>query len=246
MNHTEDALAEESVEMPAADLDAFLDAAEAVDWAIPTEVAIKDILRDLSVLVPCDLLFWTRLDPQTSSMIALVGYPCAPYAATVSDWMAHVPPHPICTGGCGPIVPLGHVGDPGEPHHSWLYQICWRQTGLGQGIGISLGHPHGEIQDVIVCRWLGPDFNDRDHVILRLLRPHLDVALHRLAYPAPRLTPRELEVLRYVRDGMPSHQIAHALDIAESTVIKHLEHIYARTGAHSRTQAVQLCLSALD
>jgi DNA-binding CsgD family transcriptional regulator len=246
MNRMEDELAKASVKMPAADLDALLDAAEAVDCAVPTEVAIKDILRDLSGLVPCDLLFWTRLDLHTSFTIAQVGYPCAPRAATVRNWMAHRPPHPICPGGCGPVVPLGQVVDPGEPHQTWLYQICWRQTGLGYGIGISLSHPHGEIQDIIVCRWRGPDFGDRDHVILRLLRPHLDVALHRLAYPAPRLTPRELEVLRYVRDGMPNHQIAQALNIAESTVIKHLEHIYARTGAHSRTQAVQLCLSALD
>jgi DNA-binding CsgD family transcriptional regulator len=163
----------------------------------------------------------------------------------VSDWMAHLLPHPVCSGGCGRMVSFGEVLHPGQLH-TWVYQIPWRQTGLGHGIGISLSHPYGEIQDVIICRRRGPDFNDRDHVILRLLRPHLDAALHRLAYPAPRLTPRELEVLRYVRDGMPNHHIAQALAIAESTVIKHLEHIYARTGAHSRTQAVQLCLSALE
>jgi hypothetical protein len=32
----------------------------------------------------------------------------------------------------------------------------------------------------------------------------------------------------------------------EATVIKHLEHVYDRTGAHNRTQAVWLCANALD
>ena len=240
-----DALAEESIKMPATVLDAFLDAAETVDCALPAEVAIKDILQSLSGLVPCDLLFWTRLDLQTSFTIAEVGYPQAPPTAMVSDWMAHLLPHPVLSGGGDPMVSCVELLHPGQLHVG-VYQIPWRQTRSGHGIGISLSHPHGESQDVIIFRRRGPDFNDRDHVMLRLLRPHLDAALHRLAYPAPRLTPRELEVLPYVRDGMPNHHIAQALAIAESTVIKHLEHIYARTGAHSRTQAVQLCLSALE
>jgi DNA-binding CsgD family transcriptional regulator len=246
MKRQERELAETSVKLPAADLDAFLDAAEVVDCAIPTEFAIKDILCDLSGLVSCDLLFWIRCESRRSLKIAEVGYPQAPSAATVSDWMAHLPPHLICSGGCGPVASLGQVIDLGEPHQTWLYEICWRQSGGEHGIGISLSHPYGETQDIVISRGRGPGFNDRDHVMLRLLRPHLDAALRRLAYPAPRLTPREVEVLRYVRDGMPNHHIAQALGIAECTVIKHLEHIYRRTGAHNRTQAVQLCLSALD
>ncbi len=70
--------------------------------------------------------------------------------------------------------------------------------------------------------------------------------MRRVAFPTPRLTPRETEVLRYVRDGLGNQQIARQLGVAEATVVKHLEHAYARLGAHSRTQAVQLCASALD
>jgi LuxR family maltose regulon positive regulatory protein len=53
-------------------------------------------------------------------------------------------------------------------------------------------------------------------------------------------------VLLLVRDGCSNAAVARALGVAESTVVKHLEHVYARVGAHSRTQAVRLCEAALD
>jgi DNA-binding CsgD family transcriptional regulator len=36
------------------------------------------------------------------------------------------------------------------------------------------------------------------------------------------------------------------MQISEATVEKHLEHIYARTGARSRVQALNICAAALD
>jgi len=82
--------------------------------------------------------------------------------------------------------------------------------------------------------------------VVRLLRPHLEEAFRRATGPAPVLTPREREVLLLVRDGLGNAAIARALGVAESTVVKHLEHVYARIGAHSRTQALRLCRNALD
>ena len=83
-------------------------------------------------------------------------------------------------------------------------------------------------------------------MVLRLLRPHLDAALRRLAFPTPKLTPRETAVLRCVRDGDSNIQIARRLGITEATVEKHLQHIYNRTGAQSRIQALNLCSPALE
>ena len=60
-------------------------------------------------------------------------------------------------------------------------------------------------------------------------------------YPALRLTSREREVLQLVREGLTNRQIGRSLSVAEATVAKHLEHIYARTGARSRAHAVALC-----
>ena len=75
--------------------------------------------------------------------------------------------------------------------------------------------------------------------MLRLLHPHLDATLRRLAFDVPALTRRETEVLVLVREGRTNRQIASALGIAPATVVKHLEHVFARVGAQNRTQPVQ-------
>lgn len=85
----------------------------------------------------------------------------------------------------------------------------------------------------------GRDFDERDRLLLRLLRPHLDAAFARVGLEAPRLTAREHEVLRLVREGMTNQQIARRLGVRPTTVAKHLEHLYARTGARSRVQVLE-------
>lgn len=51
------------------------------------------------------------------------------------------------------------------------------------------------------------------------------------------LTPRELQVLILVRQGMANKQIARHLEISERTVKTHLTSAFARIGASDRTQA---------
>lgn len=94
---------------------------------------------------------------------------------------------------------------------------------------------------LVLSRTGGRHFDEHDHLALQLLRPHIDAALRRLLRPAPRLTPRQVAVVRLVRDGLTDAQIARRLDVTEWTVGKHLEHVYARTGARNGTHAVLLC-----
>ena len=54
------------------------------------------------------------------------------------------------------------------------------------------------------------------------------------------LTPRELEVLRLLAEGMRQAEIAERLVISPKTVGTHIEHILAKLGAHSRAEAVAL------
>ena len=56
--------------------------------------------------------------------------------------------------------------------------------------------------------------------------------------PIQELTPRELEVLRLLAEGLPNKSIAHRLDISEHTVKFHVNSILAKLNAHSRTEAV--------
>lgn len=56
--------------------------------------------------------------------------------------------------------------------------------------------------------------------------------------PAEALTPRELEVLRLLAEGLANKQIAKRLGVSEHTVKFHLNAIMGKLGAGSRTEAV--------
>ena len=52
------------------------------------------------------------------------------------------------------------------------------------------------------------------------------------------LTPREIEVLTMLAEGLGNKEIAHQLDISDNTVKFHLSSIFGKLGASSRTEAV--------
>lgn len=54
------------------------------------------------------------------------------------------------------------------------------------------------------------------------------------------LTPREVEVLGMLAEGLPNKQIAPRLGITEHTVKYHIASIFAKLGASSRTEAVTI------
>ena len=56
------------------------------------------------------------------------------------------------------------------------------------------------------------------------------------------LTPRELQVIELVADGLPNKAIAAALRVSDETVKFHLGSIFGKLGASNRTDAVRLAL----
>ena len=94
---------------------------------------------------------------------------------------------------------------------------------------------------LLLFRTAGPDFNERELMMLRLARPHLaelHVRRDRELRGEPNLTPRQWEILRRVASGASNTQIARTLGLSEATVRKHLENIFLRLHVMSRTEAV--------
>ncbi|WP_404365257.1 response regulator transcription factor [Marinobacter sp.] len=56
--------------------------------------------------------------------------------------------------------------------------------------------------------------------------------------PPEQLTPRQLDVLRLLADGLPNKRICQELDLTEHTVKTHLKAIFSQLGVHNRTECV--------
>ena len=56
------------------------------------------------------------------------------------------------------------------------------------------------------------------------------------------LTPKEMEVLRYMAEGFLNKQIADKLDVTEQTIKNHITSILRKLNANARTQAVVIAI----
>ncbi|NYH40336.1 DNA-binding NarL/FixJ family response regulator [Micromonospora jinlongensis] len=62
--------------------------------------------------------------------------------------------------------------------------------------------------------------------------------MNRLRDPSTTLTPREIEVLTLVAEGLSNHAVGVRLHLTEGTVKSHLARIYTKLGVDSRTAAI--------
>ena len=58
--------------------------------------------------------------------------------------------------------------------------------------------------------------------------------------PLPRLTEREIDVLRHLATGSTNKEIARALFVTEATVKSHLVHIFSKLDVDSRSRAIRV------
>jgi two-component system, NarL family, response regulator YdfI len=61
-----------------------------------------------------------------------------------------------------------------------------------------------------------------------------------LAFSDPVLSPREIEILRMIAEGLGNKEIASKLSISDHTVKFHISSIFAKLGAANRAEAVTL------
>lgn len=93
-------------------------------------------------------------------------------------------------------------------------------AGLGIWLGLKLTRKQIEVREVLVP--VGPDF----------VRDEAQVA-------ALGLTPRELEMLALMAEGLSNREIAERAFVSENTVKTHASRVLEKLGAARRTQAIQ-------
>ena len=94
-------------------------------------------------------------------------------------------------------------------------------------LGIWLGLRHTRHKETVVVREIlvpAPDKFVRDQSKLESLG----------------ITPRELEVLQLIAEGLSNKEIAERVYVSENTVKTHSSSVFSKLGARRRTQAVQL------
>lgn len=123
-----------------------------------------------------------------------------------------------------------------------LYHSLWKPLGIDDSLRVWLPAPSGRARTMYLERGKS-DFSERDRSLLELLRP----SLVRIVRRADRrrqedvrslLTPREVEILQWIRRGKTTREIAAALVVSPHTVRKHVEHILEKLGARTRSEAV--------
>lgn len=96
----------------------------------------------------------------------------------------------------------------------------------------------------VIGIWLGLTITRRQVVVKEVPVP----AAHPFVPDAARiealgLTPRELEVLQLIAEGLSTKEMAGRLFVSENTVKTHTARVLDKLGASRRTQAVQLAKS---
>lgn len=91
--------------------------------------------------------------------------------------------------------------------------------------------------------WLGIKLTKQKETIVFkevLVSANVPFALNQERVRELAITPRELEILELIANGMSNREIAEKLFVSESTVKTHSSRLFDKLGAKRRTQAVQM------
>jgi DNA-binding CsgD family transcriptional regulator len=230
----------------------FLQLAGQVDGA---DAFPEQLLGQLRVLIPCDVVSWGEFDPRGRGWrcaIAWAGKPRAPVTPVIAEahrlFQDQDPHSPFGPDAASVLRRSDRLSRRAERRCELYWQVS-RPLGSEYMLSVWL-RAADRVAGGFAFDRFSRDFSDRDVLVLETLRPHL-LQLWRNAYMRlPRadspLTPRELEILRWVAHGKTNREIAGLLYLSSGTVRKHLENCYAKLGVHTRAGAVTRTFSLLE
>jgi DNA-binding CsgD family transcriptional regulator len=124
----------------------------------------------------------------------------------------------------------------GTPYAEWV-----RTVGVHGEITIAFPPDDGLHHRLLLWRFCGRDFTERDCLLLTLIQPRialLHAAIRRRQTGTVDLTPRQWELMRLLAAGSTNRQIASRLGLSEGTVRTHCENIFQRLRVTNRLAAV--------
>jgi DNA-binding CsgD family transcriptional regulator len=206
------------------------------------------VLDGLRSLVPCDSVSFFQLDPGRREASPIQDAP-ADSADTDESlavffthyWDCDFCSYPDRTGDLDRVVLASDFYTQQQFRATGMWSEYLRPLGVAHELIACVGGLPGRTVRLLMWRGPGRDFSERDRAIVWLLRPHLYRLYRdrRRTEPGPAsLTERQHELLRLVAVGYTNRQIGRRLGVTESTVRKHLEHVFARLQVASRTAAV--------
>jgi len=205
--------------------------------------------EELFSLIECDSLVAWPCEPAIQNEDPSQDWPRgteAPELAPAEAFWTHFwdsdCSYPDRTGDLVSVTMTSDFYSAREYHNSPMYSDYERYWGVEHELTVVLPAGPGRTVRLLFGRGAGPDFTERDRVLLSLLRPHLHaayVATERRRLGVAPLTSRQREILQYVAAGMGNRQIARRLGLSDATIRKHLENIFARLQVTSRTAAVK-------
>ncbi|WP_329281415.1 helix-turn-helix domain-containing protein [Streptomyces sp. NBC_01451] len=210
------------------------------------DVPPQALLRGLHQLVPCDVAVFSELDLPTRRHLASQesGTPYSNYDHGPEAYWQWRHQYPTCLQverhhGDTSVVQLTDFMSFRELRNLGIYSeyFCPIKTEMIAALPTA----PGRTRVFMFLREQARPFSELERLTLELLRPHLYAvyleAARRQRQPV-RLTPRELEVMRAIANGLSTDAIARQLVVTSHTVRKHLENTFRKLGVSSRTEAI--------
>lgn len=88
--------------------------------------------------------------------------------------------------------------------------------------------------------WLGRKLTRKPEPVMRELVPISPFVRDERKLESLGITPRELEILELIAQGLSTREIAGRVSVSENTVKTHASRVFGKLGVRRRTQAVQV------
>lgn len=119
--------------------------------------------------------------------------------------------------------------------------------GLDQGFSFGARFMRSASASFFSCAGQELTSHQRHVLVIRYLLPHLHASLSKvhlgLLKQVPALTPREIEVLNWLKFGKTNWEVSIQLNVSERAVKFHVENAMRKLNASNRLQAVAIALS---